>query len=93
MTNVHDPVQIVDYYPKWPKTADEDQAQPITPTFANVTISNVTSTRSPAAGIIWALPEMPIAGITFINVDIAAAKGMKLVHAHDIHFSHSAITA
>ena len=96
MTGVHDPVQIVDYYPKWPKTPEEDPAQaitPLTPTFANVTISNLTSTGSPDAGVIWGLPEMPVSGISFINVQISSGKGMKLFHAHGIHFSNSEITA
>jgi polygalacturonase len=95
MTKVKIPVNIADYYPKPPSTPTEDPAQavtPLTPTFAAITISNVTSTGSPSAGLIWGLPEMPITGITFNNVHISAAKGLTVVHAHDIHFSNSDIT-
>ena len=95
MTKVKNPILITDYYPKAPKTPGEDPAQPITsltPSFAAITISNVTSTGSPNAGTIWGLPEKPISGISFVNVHISAAKGMKIVHADDIHFSNSDIT-
>jgi polygalacturonase len=95
MTGVKDPVMITDYYPKPPSTPTEDPAQPITPqtpTFAAITIRNVTSTGSPSAGTIWGLPEMPISGITFTNVHISAAKGMTIVHARGLHFSGSGIT-
>jgi polygalacturonase len=95
MTGVKNPVEIVDYYPKQPKTPTEDAAQPVTPLtpkFAAITISNLTSTGSPDAGTIWGLPEMPISGITFTNVRISAEQGMTIVHARDIHFSGSDIT-
>ena len=95
MTGVKSPVEITDYYPKLPKTPTEDPAQPVTPltpSFAAITISNVTSTGSPSAGTIWGLPEQPISGITFTNVHISAAQGMKIIHARDIHFDGSDIT-
>jgi polygalacturonase len=95
MTGVKIPINIADYYPKPPSSPTADPAQPITPltpTFAAITISNLTSTGSPTAGIIWGLPETPITGITFTNVHISAAKGMTVVHARAIRFSDSDIT-
>ncbi|MEI7909312.1 MAG: glycoside hydrolase family 28 protein [Verrucomicrobiota bacterium] len=95
MTKVKKPIEIVCYYPKTPKTPDEDPRQaitPLTPTFDNITISNVTSTASPGAGVIWGLPEMPVADIHFINVHLTAATGMKMVHAKGIRFTDSALT-
>ena len=95
MTDVKNPIEIVDYYPKLPATPTEDAAHPVTPLtpkFAAITISNLTSTGSPSAGTIWGLPEMPISGITFTNVHITAGRGMTIVHARDIHFSGSTIT-
>jgi polygalacturonase len=95
MTGVKIPINITDYYPKPPSSPTEDAAQPVTPltpTFAAITISNLTSTGSPSAGIIWGLPEAPITGITFTNVHISATKGMTVVHAHDINFTDSDIT-
>ena len=95
MKGVKNPILLTDYYPKSPATPDEDPAQPVTPltpAFANITISNLTSTDSPTAGTIWGLPEMPISGLTFTNVHLTAEKGMKIVHAKGIRFSDSDIT-
>jgi polygalacturonase len=95
MTKVGKPIDIADYYPKPPSSPTEDAAQPVTPltpTFASITISNLTSTGSPSAGLIWGLPEAPITGITFNNVHISANKGMTLVHANGINFTDSDIT-
>jgi len=94
MTGVQNPIEIVDYYPKLPATPTADPAQPVTPLtpqFAAITIKNLISTKSPNAGTIWGLPEMPISGITFTNVHLSAALGLKIVHARDIHFSDSDI--
>jgi len=95
MNRVKNPVEIVDYYPELLQTPTDDPSQPVTPltpTFAGITIRNMTGAESPNAGTIWGLPEMPISGITFTNVHISAAKGMRIYHARDIHFSGSGIT-
>jgi len=96
MTGVQNPIEIVDYYPKTPATPTADPAQPVTPLtprFASISIKNLISAKSPNAGTIWGLPEMPISGITFTNVRISAALGMKIIHARDIQFSGSDIKA
>jgi polygalacturonase len=95
MTKVNRPIEIVDYYPKTPKSPNEDPPQPVTdttPTFAHIAISNVTATDCPAAGFIWGLPEMPISGITFTNVNLQAEKGLLIYHAQNIKFVGSKIT-
>jgi polygalacturonase len=91
------PISIVDYYPE--RNAPEDPAtetpQPVsdrTPLNQNITIRNVTATHCPNAGIIRGLPEAPMDGLTFSNVNISAEAGMKIYHARKVRFINSTIT-
>jgi polygalacturonase len=91
------PISIVDYYPERdaPKDPSTEQAEPVTdrtPFDQNIVIRNVTATDCPNAGIIRGLPEAPIAGVTFSNVNISAKTGMKIYHAKGIKFVDSKIT-
>jgi polygalacturonase len=97
MTAVKNPIYIFDYYPE--RTAPRDPAgakpEPVTsrtPINKNITIRNVTATDCPTAGTIYGLPEMPIDGITFSNVNISAGKSMKIYSARNIRFEDSKIT-
>jgi polygalacturonase len=96
MTNVRNPIYINDYYPERnaPKDPATEKAEPATdrtPVNKNITIREVTITDCPNAGTIRGLPEMPIADMTFSNVNISAKTGMKIYHARGIHFTNSKI--
>jgi hypothetical protein len=88
----------VDYYPERtaPQNPATEEALPVTdrtPFNKNITIRNVTATDCPNAGIIRGLPEAPIDGLTFSNVNISAKTGMIIYHARNVRFSNSKITA
>jgi polygalacturonase len=94
MTNVHNPIYITSYYPKEPATPEADPTPSparTTPVWRDVTISNVTITDCPVAGIIWGLPELPVDNVTFDHVTISANTGMKIYHATRIKFVDSQI--
>ena len=91
------PISIVDYYPERdaPEDPATEQAEPVTnrtPFNRNIVIRNVTATDCPNAGVIRGLPEAPVAGITFSNVNISAKTGMKIYHAQGIRFMDSRIS-
>lgn len=91
------PISIMDYYPERnaPKHPATEKALPVTdrtPQYNDIIIRNVTATDCPNAGIIRGLPEAPIDGLTFSNVDISAKTGMTIYHARNVRFSDSKIT-
>ncbi len=98
MTNVEYPININSYYNvgSVPSTPT-DPAQAVTsttPIWQNITISNLTSTTTSGesnysgsyCGIIWGLPEQPVANVTLTNVQISAHYGMDLDHIRNVHF-------
>ena len=92
------PISIVDYYPERnaPEDPSTEKAEPMTertPLNQNILIRNVTATNCPNAGIIRGLPEAPIDGLTFSNVNISAKTGMKIYHAKGVQFVNSTISA
>jgi len=81
MTNVSNPINLCEYYPDntIPSSASADAAQPITattPVWKHITLKNITATGSPKAGLLWAVPEQPMADLVFDNVKITATTGM-----------------
>ena len=52
----------------------------------------MTIANCPNAGTIRGLPEMPLEDLTFSNVTISAASGMKIYHARGVRFINSKIT-
>jgi len=91
------PISIVDYYPERnaPKDPATEKAETInnrTPFNENIVIRNLTATDCPNAGIIRGLPEAPIEGLSFSNVNILAATGLKVYHAKEVRFVRSKIT-
>jgi len=97
MTNVGNPIYINDYYPERnaPKNPSAETAEPVTdrtPINKNITFRDLIVTNCPNAGTIRGLPEMPIAGMTFSNVNIAAKTGLKIYHARAVRFINSKIT-
>ncbi|MBV4357289.1 glycoside hydrolase family 28 protein [Pinibacter aurantiacus] len=99
MTNVSNPFFIAEYYPDntIPSTANGDVAQTITtttPVWKYMTFKNITVTGADKAGIIWAVPEKAMRDLTFDNVKITAAVGMKMNYANNVIFTNgSKITA
>jgi polygalacturonase len=96
ITDVTNPIFITSYYPTMPTDPTVDTAQAITattPIWQDITLSNITITGSPNAGVLWGLPEEPISNVTFSNVKIQATKGMEIFHAKGISFTNgSSIT-
>jgi polygalacturonase len=91
------PISIMDYYPesKAPEDPSTEKTVPVndrTPTYHNIVIRNVTALDCPNAGYICGLPEAPVDGLTFENVNIQADAGMKIYHAKNVSFSNSSIT-
>ncbi|HEU6447188.1 MAG TPA: glycosyl hydrolase family 28 protein [Verrucomicrobiae bacterium] len=97
MTNIKkSPISLMDYYPEGsaPKDPATEQAQPVTgltPQIRDIVIRNVTATNCPNAGIIRGLPEAPIVGLMFSNVNLSAKAGMILYHAKNVRFENSKI--
>jgi len=92
------PISIVDYYPERnapanPATETPKAMTDRTPINRNIVIENVTVTDCPNAGIIRGLPEAPIDGLTFSNVNLSAETGMIIYHAKNVTFTNSKITA
>ena len=92
------PISIVDYYPESqaPKDPAAEKAEPVTdltPQNQDIIIRNVTVTDCPNAGVIRGLPEAPIDGLTFSNVNISAEKGMIIYHARNVRFENSSVQA
>jgi len=91
------PISIMDYYPERnaPKDPATEAAAPVTdrtPYNQNILIQNVTATGCPNAGILRGLPEAPLDGITFSNVNLSAETGMTIYHARNVKFINSTIT-
>jgi polygalacturonase len=88
------PIFISEYYPKEPKTPQEDGAVDPgerTPTYKSITLKNVTVTDSQEALILWGIPESPIQHVRFENVRIAAKAGARIYNVTNAEFINSSI--
>jgi polygalacturonase len=91
------PISIMDYYPerdapKDPATETAVLVTDRTPLNCNILIQNVNAIYCPNAGIIRGLPEAPIDGLTFSNVNLSATTGMTIYHARNVRFVDSTIS-
>jgi polygalacturonase len=99
MTNVEYPININSYYPNTIPSNSEytDPAQTVnslTPIWQNISFTNITSTTTSSqsnysgsyCAILWGLPEEPINGVSFTNVQISAHLGVDLDHTRNISF-------
>jgi polygalacturonase len=98
MTNVKNPIYIIDYYPERnaPKNPATETAEPVTdrtPINRNIVIRNLTATDCATAGTIRGLPEAPVTDLLLTNVNISAVTGMKIYHVRGLKFAASKITA
>lgn len=90
------PIFISEYYPKEPKTPQEDVttvAAERTPTYKNITLKNVTVTDSQEALILWGVPESPIQHVRFENVRLSAKAGAQIYNVANAEFINSSIKA
>jgi polygalacturonase len=94
MTTVTNPVLILSYYDKTPKTvdvADADSTAIIstTPAWKNVLIKNVTATGATAYAVeIYGRPEQHVKNITFDNVNISSKYGMIINYVDSVMFKN-----
>jgi polygalacturonase len=104
MTDVQMPILIYSYYRSagspakissiTPARAAAFPAGPVTvttPIWRDITFSNITATATVAGGALWGLPQMPVANITFVNVDITGPGSFNLYNVRDIVFDHCQI--
>ena len=80
MTNVRQPIQITEYYPRIPDTDVAQEVDAHTPRFHDISLENISATGAEDAVIIG-LPEMPVRGLTLTNVTLAAKKPMRIRNA------------
>jgi polygalacturonase len=74
-----------------PRNAESGQTQNI-PNFHDIHIINLTVTRSPLAGRIIGIPEMPASNITFTNCRFESTMGFMVQDAKDVIFDSVKIT-
>jgi polygalacturonase len=82
MTNVGQPIQITEYYPKWPAPGT-DTAQPVeahTPRFHDISLESITATGAKDSLIIG-IPEYPVKNLLLKNVSIHSEKGLVIRNA------------
>ncbi|MEO6520072.1 MAG: glycosyl hydrolase family 28 protein [Mucilaginibacter sp.] len=88
------PIFISEYYPREPKTPQEDttsQKSAYTPVYRDILLKNITVSNAQEAIKIWGLPESPIGHIRFENVNISAKTGALIYNADQVEFDHSSI--
>jgi polygalacturonase len=96
MKRVKTSIFIASYYPEIPKKPQDDPAQPVThrtPIWRHIQINNIVSEDSGTAARIIGLPEMPVQDVLLTNVRITAEKPVQIIHAKDVRFVDSQITA
>ncbi len=92
ISNVRWPISIESYYPKVPKSPEDDTAQAVsdkTPSWSNITFRNIRIVNCESAGVIWGLPELSVTNVLFDNVQINAQKSMVLNNAKNVEFKNS----
>jgi polygalacturonase len=104
MINVQMPVIIYSYYDSvgkpssvTPAMAAANTAFPLTnttPTWRDITISNLTATTQSGypAGIIWGRPELAISNVTLIDLNISCGQPFDVYNAQNITFINSTFT-
>ena len=93
MQDVPEAFTITTFYQGSDKPEERHAVDEGTPRFRDIRISNVTARGSKSAGQITGLREMPVSGVSFDHVRIAAAKGFTVRNAHDVAFHNVQIDA
>ena len=89
------PVFISSYYPKEPKTPDQDvsyERNDSRPRWENILIENISVSDSQNSIILWGLPELPINGVTIRNATFVTQTGARVFHAKAVAFDNVSIT-
>ncbi|RYZ05870.1 MAG: glycoside hydrolase family 28 protein [Myxococcales bacterium] len=63
------------------------------PSIRNVHVKNVTARGAKSAIEIVGLPELPIRDVTFENVDIVAAQGLRCVDCENVRFKSTSLSS
>ncbi|MEO6522802.1 MAG: glycosyl hydrolase family 28 protein [Mucilaginibacter sp.] len=90
------PIFISEYYPREPKTPQEDVITTTgdhNPVYKNILLKNITVTNSQEGLILWGIPESPVQRVRFENVQISAKFGAQIYNAAKVEFVNSAISA
>ena len=86
MQDVTEPFTITMFYHGSDTVEEKHAVDEGTPRFRDILINNVTARGAKSAGQVTGLKEMPIEGVTFSNVRIAAEKGFTCTDARNITF-------
>lgn len=94
MKDVKNAIVISEYYPRIAPEGGVEAAPVgrLTPHFSDITIENVTATRSTSAGAIYGLPESPVKNVVLKNVKISAEHGLTIGYA-DVSGDNVQVTA
>ena len=76
-------VLITTFYEK----SDPEPVSERTPIFRNIRFNGITGDAK-QAGELTGLPEMPLEGISFVDVQLDAETGFKITDARDVSFQH-----
>ncbi len=86
------PIFISEYYPKEPKTPQEDTTTLLSseriPSYRNILIKNVVVENGQDAIKVHGLPESPITNLQFINVEVHASNGVQIYNAKQVSFTN-----
>jgi polygalacturonase len=96
MKGVATPIALASYYPKEPRTPEEDPGSPVTsatPKWRHICIENLTATESKNSVTIWGVPEAPFAEVRLRNVRVSAEKGARIFNAKPVKFEAVQIEA
>jgi polygalacturonase len=78
MEDMGDDISITTYYPDVPATDEYQPIADLTPTFHDITITNLVAKGANQAGAIVGLPEKPLFNITLNQIQIEAAAGLRV---------------
>lgn len=81
MTNVSTAILFTAYYPNIPATDAPHPVTPLTPSYHDMKITNLTATGAKSAGTIVGVPEFPLSAIVLDHVTIAGGTGLGVRNA------------
>lgn len=91
MRDVKYPVYVTSYYPKTPKTPEEDAGTPSgvkTPHWQSLVIENLRAEGCENSVVLWGLPEAPLCRVLFRQVVIKSKASPVLYHVDGVQFDH-----
>jgi polygalacturonase len=88
MKNVKRPIDIACYYPRIPKEDPAQAITPLTPSYHDIRIENLTGEGPDIAGLIVGLPESPIRNLSLSNVTLRARTGLLIKNAEGVEMKN-----